>query len=120
MNDESVTREDALKKLNTELLSGSGPDILILDGINIDVYAEKGVLTDLSDVVKEADSKGGLYTNLIAPFYQGEQLYALPVQFGIPVLAGHETAVRNITDYTTFADMTERARKEYPFIRNRV
>ena len=114
MNDESVTREDALKKLNTELLSGSGPDILILDGINIDVYAEKGVLTDLSDVVKEADSKGGLYTNLIAPFYQGEQLYALPVQFGIPVLAGHETAVRNITDYTTFADMTERARKEYP------
>ncbi|MDE6221133.1 MAG: carbohydrate ABC transporter substrate-binding protein, partial [Lachnospiraceae bacterium] len=40
MSEEGITREDALKKLNTQLLSGSGPDIIMLDGMNMDTYAE--------------------------------------------------------------------------------
>ena len=55
MDEGGITREDALKKLNTQLLSGSGPDVIMLDGINIDTYAEKGVLMDLSDIVKEIE-----------------------------------------------------------------
>ena len=41
MQEDGITREDALKKLNTELLSGSGPDVLILDKMPYDSYMEK-------------------------------------------------------------------------------
>ena len=34
MDGDGVTREDALKKLNTKLLSGEGPDVIILDGMD--------------------------------------------------------------------------------------
>ena len=31
--DDSVTDTDALKVLNTEIMAGTGPDVLLLDGI---------------------------------------------------------------------------------------
>ena len=34
MDEGGVTREDALKKLNTQLLGGSGPDVIMLDSID--------------------------------------------------------------------------------------
>ena len=33
---DSVTREDALKKLNTQIMAGEGPDLMILDGMPVD------------------------------------------------------------------------------------
>ena len=43
MEDDSITREDALKKLSTGLLNGSGPDVLILDKMPYNSYIDKGV-----------------------------------------------------------------------------
>ena len=51
---DGVTRTDALKTLNTEIMAGKGPDILILDGISSETYAEQGMLEDLSGILKEA------------------------------------------------------------------
>lgn len=39
--DSSVTREDALKKLNTKIMAGEGPDVLILDDMPLDSYMWK-------------------------------------------------------------------------------
>ena len=30
---DSVTREDAVKKLNTEIIAGNGPDLIVMDGL---------------------------------------------------------------------------------------
>ena len=109
-----VTREDALKKLNRQLLSGSGPDVIMLDGINIDTYAEKGVLMDLSDIVKEIDQTDGLYTNLIEHIQTDDKMYAVPAKFFIPVLFGDETYVGSADDYQSIAAMAEQAREAYP------
>ena len=43
---DGVTRTDALKTLNTEIMAGKGPDILILDGISSETYIEQGMLED--------------------------------------------------------------------------
>lgn len=43
---------DALRALNTEIMAGNGPDILLLDGLPVNSYIEKGLLTDLSQIVK--------------------------------------------------------------------
>lgn len=114
MDEDGVTREDALKKLNTQLLSGSGPDIIIMDGMNIDTYAEKGVLADLSDIVNEIDQQDGLYGNLIDSLAVDGRMYAVPAKFYIPVLYGEESYVGSVEDYVSMADMVERARNEYP------
>ena len=53
--DDGVTRTDALKTLNTEIMAGKGPDILILDGISSETYVEQGMLEDLSGILKAAD-----------------------------------------------------------------
>ena len=114
MDGGGVTREDALKKFNTQLLGGSGPDIIILDGMNIDNYVEKGVLTDLSDIVDAVDRQDGLYRNLIENLAVDSAMYAVPTKFYIPVLYGDEAFVGSVVDYPSMADMVERARKDYP------
>lgn len=109
MDEGGITREDALKKLNTQLLSGSGPDVIMLDGINIDTYAEKGVLMDLSDIVNEVDQSDGLYRNLINAIQTDDKMYAVPAKFSIPVLLGKEDYVGSADDYQAIADMAEKA-----------
>lgn len=114
MEEGGVTREDALKKLNTQLLSGSGPDVIMLDGMNIDTYAEKGVLLDLTDIVDEADQRDGLYRNLVEHMKTDDKIYAVPTLFATPVVVGRKDYVDNIDDYGSLADMVERAKEEYP------
>ncbi len=66
MDEDGITREDALKSWNTQLLAAAALIfIIMLDGINIDTYAEKGVLADLSDVVDKISAQDGLYSNII-------------------------------------------------------
>lgn len=114
MDEGGITREDALKKLNTQLLGGSGPDVIMLDGMDIATYAEKGVLMDLTDIVDEADQDEGLYRNLIDNLKIDDQIYAVPTVFAIPVVIGQKDYVDNISDYQSLADMMEKAREEYP------
>jgi len=114
MDEGGVTREDALKKLNTQLLSGGGPDVIMLDGMNIDTYAEKGVLMDLTDVVNEVNQSEGLYMNLVENMQSDDRIYAVPTEFGMPIIIGRKEYVDNISDYKSLADMLEKAREEYP------
>ena len=45
------TESDALKTLNTEIAAGNGPDVILLDGLPVESYIEKGLLEDISDVI---------------------------------------------------------------------
>ncbi len=83
--EEGITREDAIKALNTAILAGEGPDIMVLDGLPIDTYMEKGVLADLSEI-KEKEQ---MFEFLTAPFQKDEQLYALPLRFKVPTIWGN-------------------------------
>lgn len=114
MDEGGVTREDALKKLNTQLLGGSGPDIIMMDGMDIDTYVKKGVLRDLSDIVEEIDGQEGLYRNLIEGLALDGAMYVVPAKFYLPVLYGNGGYVNDVDDYTSMADAVERARQAYP------
>ena len=62
--DSSVTMTDALKTLNTEIMAGKGPDLLLLDGMPISSYEEKGILADISQVIQKVDEKEGILDNI--------------------------------------------------------
>ena len=108
--DDAVISTDALKNLNTEIMADKSPDILIMDGIPADTYMEKGLLEDLSGIVKEA----GLLSNIQNAYTQEDgSIYTMPVKFGIPMLLGHREDMETVTDLTSMADVIESHREEY-------
>ena len=85
--DTAMSQADAIRNLNTRLLGGSGPDIIVLDGVPIESYAARGMLMDLSATVNVSD----VYDNLLTPFTAPNgNLYTIPTQFKVPMLMGTE------------------------------
>lgn len=110
----ALTEEDAIKKLNTKMLAGEGPDILVLDGLPERSYEEKGVLADLGSYADSMGEEERLLPNLEEAFRSEGHLYSLPVRFRIPLLVGDPESIERITDIGTLADTVERLREEQP------
>lgn len=87
-DDSAATVEDVIRALNTEILGGKGPDILLLDGLPVDSYIEKGVLADLSALVEKL-SGDGLMSNLMSAYERGGKIYGVPSRFSVPVMMGN-------------------------------
>ncbi len=101
--EDSVTVEDALSVLNTDIMAKKGPDVLILDGMPLDSYIEKGILSDISDVVDEVEKEDGLFKNIRSASETEGHIYAMPVNFFIPMAAGDADTVKAAASLKTFA-----------------
>lgn len=112
--DHSMTSEDAVKNLNTRILAGEGPDLLALDGLPMDSYIEKGVLTDLSGVVYKMQQETSLFENLIDACRDEGKLWYVPVRFRLPLVVGDKESVARIQDLASLADEVEALRERYP------
>lgn len=99
-----MTISDVLKTLATEIMAGNGPDVLLLDGMPVQRYIEKGVLRDLSPLLKET---GGSYFENIINAYQDEQgqMCAVPSRFLIPMI---QAGSKYHTPGESFDDFMER------------
>lgn len=105
--DDGVTLEDALTVLNTDIMAKKGPDILILDGMPVDSYIEKGVLEDISDVINDIDQSEGIFANIKKASEQDGHIYAMPLRFLVPLVEGAGNAVTAGADLKTLADEAE-------------
>ena len=85
---DAVTKEDAIKKLNTEIMAGSGPDLLILDDLPMDSYIEKGLLQDLSPLLGSLTGEEALFDNIVDSFRQEGKVYMVPCDINLPVFLG--------------------------------
>lgn len=86
--EDGVTLSDAIRTLNTELMAGEGPDLLVLDGLPADSYVEKGLLEDVTDMVEPSKEK--YFYNMISAYNDGGKIFKLPTAFSVPVLLGDE------------------------------
>ena len=109
----AVTREDALKKLNTEIAAGKGPDIFILDDMPIDSYKEKGVLLDLTPYLADK-TEDRYFTNILKALQEPEGIYAVPSQFQIALAVGEQEDIEKMTDLEAIAETMETYREEKP------
>lgn len=107
----AMTRDDALKKLNTEIAAGRGPDIFMLDDMPVSSYIEKGVLLDLASFL-ENKTEDKYFTNIIRAFGTEEGIYAVPVQFQIGLVVGKQEEIKRIDSLEAMAGMAEAYRKE--------
>jgi len=101
LSDMGMSASDAIRTLNTRLLSGRGPDVLILDGTPVENYVGRGMLLDLSGALDTGD----MYSNLLASYIQpGGGIYALPMQLSIPALAGEPQTLAAVQNFETLVN----------------
>lgn len=105
--EEGITMDD-IRTLNTELLSGNGADILLLDGLSAKTYIEKGILSDLSGIAKEILSQGSYLEPIMKNVAQQDgKVYAMPVRFSVPIIFGDEAAkeaILSLDQLTAYVD----------------
>lgn len=112
--EDGVTVSDALRTLNTNIAAGKGPDILILDGMPVDSYIEKGLLADLSGVTQKIGKQDGLYENIVNTYQTQDGLFAVPSRFSIPVIQADQKTLDGIHNLKTLADKAQTLREDHP------
>lgn len=116
--EDAVTRTDALKILNTNIMAGKGPDVLMLEGMPIESYLEKGILMDISDVVEEVDSTDGIFQNIAGAYKKGDTIGAVPTCFAVPLIFGKDNLLEQAGNLEGLADVAETLRAENPDAEN--
>lgn len=104
--DDGVTYEDAIKNLNTRLMAGEGPDILLLDGLRQKTYEDKGILLDLSSYVNEMQDD--LFMNIAGGLKSDSGIYAIPTKFAIPIIYGNPDSVNQVNDLKSMATLIQK------------
>ena len=98
----NLTQEDYMTRLNLELLNNQGPDVMILDGLNVEKYMDFMVPLDSLNTA-------GVYENILDRFTVSGKLMALPAR-AVPYLLGRQTeGTQQIQSLTQFADMVTTA-----------
>lgn len=110
--DSSMTVTDALKNLNVELLGGTGPDVILLDGMDASIYSGKGMLADLSPVLKELVDQQAVFENIASAYKQENGTFVIPASFGLPLLFGRQEDVEAVKDMDSLASVVEKLRQE--------
>ena len=96
----SITETDAIKKLNTEITSLKGPDILILDGLPLESYEKKGLLKNINSIV---DNHGNeLFKNVIKCNKKNNKVYEIPLTISFQYILGED--INNIDNLKSFSN----------------
>lgn len=103
--DGSAAVTDTIKALNTELINKKGADILILDGLPIDDYIEKGVLADMGDMVNPMLEDNTLMNQIAGVMKQEDNsVYGIPVRFLYPIMFGNDEGMAAMQSLQTVRD----------------
>ncbi len=96
---------DAVGMLETELTAGGGSDVIIMDGLDVQSYAEAGWLMELSDVYDAILEENPNCLETVMSAYRTEEgIYAIPSKVSIPILIAPETDIDTITDIESLTE----------------
>lgn len=94
MEDEAaLTRTDAIKQLNTELMAKGGADIIIMDGLSVEKYVDMGLLQQ----IKLEQLEGKYFQNIVETYQRDGALYAVPIGFWLHAIQGSADMPSEIT-----------------------
>ena len=79
---DSLQDSDLITALNTRLIAGNAPDVLILDGLPARSYIQKGALLDLAGLVDESD----YFANILNAWQTDGGVWAYPTYAKLCVL----------------------------------
>jgi hypothetical protein len=115
VNSNSTTKQDYIRALNTELLTGNSYDIILLDDLPVDSYIEKGVLADMSDILQPMVNDGTLLKNIMDTYLEDGKCYRVPARFTVPLLFGSSPDTKMLTTLKALSEYTQaQAHKDSP------
>ena len=110
-DDNGVTIKDAVNALNTELLAGKGPDVILTDGLNINSYIDNGAFLDLADLETEIQKKYSNCLDKVMDTYRmGDKVYAIPARMTFQAVIEPEDisgSLNYISDFQDYIDNSE-------------
>ena len=110
-DDNGVTIKDAVNALNTELLAGKGPDVILTDGLNINSYIDNGAFLDLTDLETEIQKKYSNCLDKVMDTYRmGDKVYAIPARMTFQAVIepdGISGKLNYISDFQDYIDNSE-------------
>ena len=85
--------EKYVTTMNTQLMSGQGSDIILLNNLPYQTYGDKNLLVDLSGLMQSDQSfdSGKYYQNIFQALEYKDKLYGLPVNISIDMIAADKT-----------------------------
>ncbi|SKC40134.1 extracellular solute-binding protein [Maledivibacter halophilus] len=89
IEEEAFQKEyDFIQKINTQMLTGKGPDIIQMDNIPYKKYADKGLLLDLKEMMNKDTSfdRNLYYSNIFDAMEYKDGLYIMPLTVTYPAL----------------------------------
>ena len=102
MENSNLTKEEILTRLNLELLNNQGPDVMILDGLDVDNYIQFMAPLDRLDT-------NGVFQSILDCFTVDNDLLAIPMRT-VPYLLGRQTeGTQKIESLESFADLVTTA-----------
>ncbi len=106
----SLTIDDALKNIATEMAAGTAADILVMDDLPYSAYKEKGALMDLTSL-REGMAEEEYYANVLDGFAGEDGIYTMPLAFAVPILAGKSEDIEGLETLADLADSLEEKRR---------
>ncbi len=102
----NTTITEAVNALNTQLLAGNGPDVIIMDGLNYAAYRDSGMLKELSGLYDEIMSDNPGINTTILSCYRTEdgEIYAIPSQFGFSVISAPADSIDSLNSLEGLAE----------------
>lgn len=101
----SATVSDTIRALNTELLGGNGADVLILDGLPVESYIEKGVLEDMRGILEPMISSGELMGQAAGPYTEADKsIYQIPSRIILLIAYGDQEAIESLSSLEAMRD----------------
>ena len=105
---DGVTQSDALKTLNTEIMGGNGPDVIILDGLTAESYISKGLLEDMSDIINPLIENETIFKNIAQAYTKDGKIYQIPTYFKYPILLGNKEDINSVSDLSSLVELTKK------------
>lgn len=95
---------DIYQRLNTMLMTDEAPDILVMDHLKIESFAEKGLLVDINDVVSPMEESGELLSGITGSFLQENGgRYVVPLQFAFTYITGRDITAADMQSLESLA-----------------
>lgn len=92
---EREVKNEAIEEINTQILAGIAADIIVLDGLPVEDYIEKGILGDMSSIAEEMQKDNNGYACMLNAYKEDEKLYALPLSFSIVSAVGEREVLKD-------------------------
>ena len=93
---EDIDYEDAVTRLNMDIIAGDAPDIIDVSSLNYGILAEKGIFVDLYELMEEDMDlrKADLLSSVVQPYEMNEKLYAVAPAFQLHSMWGSSSVIK--------------------------